>query len=58
MKKIQGYISNYEEALLLVHAARLGGVELSTERLNSDEREMINSGNIFIFIENENGMKR
>lgn len=58
MKKINGYINNYEEACLVVHASRLGALARTTERLNAEERESIESGSIFCFIENENGMKR
>lgn len=58
MKKITGYINNYEEAMLIMHASRLGCFELTRERLSSDERDKIESGDIFCFIENENGLKR
>ncbi|KAI4290963.1 Gti1/Pac2 family transcription factor [Pancytospora philotis] len=58
MKKINGYINSYDEALLVVHAARLGALEVTKERLNIDARERIESGNIFCFIENSSGMKR
>lgn len=58
MRKINGYISSYEEACLLLHASRIGALVPMTERLNADERERIESGSIFCFIENGNGMKR
>lgn len=58
MKKINGYIKNYDEAVLIMHAARLGTLTPATERLNAEEREHIESGNIFCFIEDDNGMKR
>lgn len=58
MKRIAGYIGNYEEALLIVHASRLGCIEPTRGRLNNDEREKIESGDMFCFIENVNGMKR
>lgn len=58
MKKINGYIRNYEEALLVMHAARVGTLTPATERLNAEERDRIESGNIFCFIEDSNGMKR
>ncbi|KAI5151410.1 Gti1/Pac2 family transcription factor [Enteropsectra breve] len=58
MKKIHGYINNYEEAVMVVHAARIGTLDLTIARLNAEERERIESGDIFIFIENDHGMKR
>lgn len=58
MRKITGYISNYEEAVLIMHASRLGCFEPTKGRLNNDEREKIESGDMFCFIENVNGMKR
>lgn len=58
MKKINGYIKSYEEACLIVHAVRLGAIKLTTERLGTIERENIESGSIYCFIENEAGMKR
>lgn len=58
MRKINGYINSYDEALLVVHAARLGALDVTKERLNVDARERIESGNIFCFIENMSGMKR
>lgn len=58
MKNITGYINNYEEAILLIHAIRLGAMPLVTQRLSNEEREQIESGSIFCFIENVDGMKR
>lgn len=58
MKKINGYISNFEEAVLAMHASRLGILEPTTERLNAEEREKIESGSIFCFVEGLGGMKR
>lgn len=58
MKKINGYINSYEEAVMVMHASRLGALDITTERLNADDREKIESGNIFCFIENSAGMKR
>ena len=58
MKNITGYINNYEEAVLLIHAIRLGSLPLVTQRLTNEEREQIESGSIFCFIENVDGMKR
>lgn len=58
ISNISGYINNYEEAVLLVHAIRLGALPLVTQRLTIDQRECIESGSIFCFIENADGMKR
>jgi Gti1/Pac2 family transcription factor len=58
MKKLFGYIHSYEEALLVVHAVRLGYLEAIEERLTKEERKNIKSGDIFCFIESEKGMKR
>lgn len=58
MRNITGYINNYEEAVLMVHAVRLGCFPTVTERLKIDERCRIESGDIFCFIENASGMKR
>lgn len=58
MKKITGYINNYEEAMLIMHASRLGCFEPTKKRLSNDEREKIESGDIFCFVENESGLKR
>lgn len=58
MKKITGYINNYEEAVLMVHAIRLRSLPHVTQRLTNDEREGIESGSIFCFVENADGMKR
>jgi len=58
MKKITGYINNYEEAILIMHASRLGFFEPTKQRLSNDERDRIESGDIFCFIENESGLKR
>lgn len=58
MKNLTGYISNYEEAVLIMHAIRLGFFAPQEERLKPEDRERIESSDIFCFIENENGMKR
>lgn len=58
MRNITGYVSNYEEAVLMVHAIRLGCFPTVTERLKVEERCRIESGDIFCFIENTSGMKR
>lgn len=58
MNKLFGYIQNYEEAVLMVHATRLGYITPITQRLKTEEREGIRSGDIFVFVETENGIKR
>ncbi|KKO76371.1 gluconate transport-inducing protein [Vairimorpha ceranae] len=58
MNKLFGYIQNYEDALLMVHATRLGYITPVTQRLRTDERDSLRSGDIFVFIETENGIKR
>ncbi|WUR03126.1 cAMP independent regulatory protein [Vairimorpha necatrix] len=58
MNKLFGYIQNYEDAMLMVHATRLGYIKPITQRLRSEERDNLRSGDIFVFIETENGIKR
>lgn len=58
MSNLTGYINNYEEAMLLIHAIRLKCFPVLKERLSIEDREKIESGDIFCFMENESGMKR
>ncbi|KAM0676403.1 hypothetical protein GVAV_000368 [Gurleya vavrai] len=58
MRKVRGYIHSHEEAMLIMHAIRLGLFRPATERPTMEEREAIASGSIFCFIECEEGMKR
>ncbi|ELA46187.1 hypothetical protein VCUG_02323 [Vavraia culicis subsp. floridensis] len=58
MKFIRGYIHSYNEASLIVHAVRLGIIEPIKERLSNADRENIKSGCIFVFIEDDSGIKR
>ncbi|KAF7682481.1 cAMP-independent regulatory protein pac2 [Astathelohania contejeani] len=58
MKKLKGYIHDFDEALLVMHCIRLGIFCPETERLSVEHRNSIKSGSIFCFIESENGMKR
>ncbi|KAK6089964.1 hypothetical protein P3W45_001010 [Vairimorpha bombi] len=58
MNKLFGYIQNYEDAILMVHATRLGYVTPITQRLRAEERESLRSGDIFVFIETDSGIKR
>lgn len=55
---VTGYLHTYEEALLIVHALRLGFIEPKKERLSLREREHIRSGNIYIFIERKTHIMR
>lgn len=58
MNKFFGYIQTYEEACLVVHAVRLGYLDVIEGRLTPEERENIRSGDIFCFVESPKGMKR
>ena len=58
MNRKIGYIANYEEACLVIHAARFGAMKPTLERLNTDQRDQIETGAIYFFVENGNGMKR
>lgn len=58
MKFLTGYLHSYNEAFLIVHAVRLGLVQPVKERLSHTERENIKSGDIFVFVEDDCGIKR
>lgn len=58
MTKIIGSITSFEEAMLIMHSARLGLLPINSERLNNYERNNIDGGSIFCFIEREHGFKR
>lgn len=58
LKRIKGYIHNNDEALLIIHAVRLGLFKPAYERPSVEEREAITTGSIFCFIESKTGMKR
>lgn len=58
MNKIYGYIHTYDEALLLVHALRLNLIKPQINRLTEYERNLIKSGDIFIFRESESMINR
>ncbi|KAM0679857.1 Global transcription regulator sge1 [Glugoides intestinalis] len=58
MRSLTGYINTYEEAILVMHAIRLGCFMPLTERLRPEDKSKIESGDIFCFVENKNGMKR
>ncbi|TBT99702.1 Gti1/Pac2 domain-containing protein [Hamiltosporidium tvaerminnensis] len=58
MKIIRGYITDYEEALLIVHGIRLGLLPITKSRLSISERKEIRSGCIYCFVESKSGIKR
>lgn len=54
----KGYIETTHDALLVFEAARRGMIPRVTRRLIERERSMVQSGAVFIFDENESGIKR
>ncbi|KAJ2911132.1 Gluconate transport-inducing protein [Coemansia aciculifera] len=53
-----GYIDSTDDALLIFEACRLGILQRRTRRLCDSERRLITSGSIFVWDENESGIKR
>ncbi|KDQ17404.1 hypothetical protein BOTBODRAFT_105739 [Botryobasidium botryosum FD-172 SS1] len=53
-----GWINTTEDALLILEAASRGLIPRVTRRLVDRERRMITSGSVFVFDENESGIKR
>jgi len=53
-----GWIETTGDALLILEAARRGLIPRVTRRLVDTERKMITSGSVFIFDEDESGIKR
>lgn len=53
-----GWISSTGDALLILEAARRGLIPRVTRRLVDAERKMICSGSVFVFDEEESGIKR
>lgn len=53
-----GWIGTTEDALLILEAARRGLIPRVTRRLVDSERKMITSGSVFVFDEDESGIKR
>lgn len=53
-----GWIETTEDALLILEAARRGLIPRVTRRLVDSERKMITSGSVFVFDEDESGIKR
>ncbi|KXN83000.1 Transcriptional regulator MIT1 [Leucoagaricus sp. SymC.cos] len=53
-----GWIESTGDALLILEAARRGLIPRVTRRLVDSERKMITSGSVFVFDEDESGIKR
>ncbi|KAH6905302.1 Gti1/Pac2 family-domain-containing protein [Coprinopsis sp. MPI-PUGE-AT-0042] len=53
-----GFIETTGDALLILEAARRGLIPRVTRRLVDSERKMITSGSVFVFDEDESGIKR
>ncbi|KAJ6463728.1 Gti1/Pac2 family-domain-containing protein, partial [Mycena vitilis] len=53
-----GWIETTGDALLILEAARRGLIPRVTRRLVDAERRMITSGSVFVFDEDESGIKR
>lgn len=53
-----GFIATTYDALLVFEAARRGMIPRVTRRLNDTERNMVQSGSVFVYDEQESGIKR
>ncbi|KIY65019.1 hypothetical protein CYLTODRAFT_357547, partial [Cylindrobasidium torrendii FP15055 ss-10] len=53
-----GWIQTTGDALLILEAARQGLIPRVTRRLVDSERKMIDSGSVFVFDEEESGIRR
>jgi hypothetical protein len=53
-----GWIESTRDALLILEAAKRGLIPRVTRRLVDSERKMITSGSVFVFDEDESGIKR
>ncbi|KAG9047065.1 hypothetical protein FS837_003151 [Tulasnella sp. UAMH 9824] len=53
-----GFLETTEDALLILEAARRRLIPRVTRRLADRERKLINSGSVFVFEEEESGIKR
>lgn len=53
-----GFIATTYDALLVFEAARRGMIPRVTRRLNDSERSMVQSGSVFVYDEQESGIKR
>lgn len=53
-----GFLETTEDALLILEAARRRMIPRVTRRLADRERRLIQSGSVFVFEEEESGIKR
>lgn len=53
-----GFIATTYDALLVFEAARRGMIPRVTRRLNDSERNLVKSGSVFVYDEQESGIKR
>ncbi|KAL1409616.1 Global transcription regulator sge1 [Vanrija albida] len=53
-----GFIATTYDALLVFEAARRGMIPRVTRRLNDSERNLVQSGSVFVYDEHESGIKR
>ncbi|PWA03029.1 hypothetical protein BB558_000828 [Smittium angustum] len=58
METYCGYIDSTNDTLLIFEACRLGLLKYVQRRLTEDERSKIKSGSIYVWDENESGIKR
>ncbi|ORX50813.1 hypothetical protein DM01DRAFT_1367735 [Hesseltinella vesiculosa] len=58
METYHGYIKSPQDALVIFEACRLGQLSRVQRRLSTKERVYIKSGSIFVWDENEAGMRR
>ncbi|KAJ2155315.1 Gluconate transport-inducing protein [Coemansia sp. RSA 637] len=54
----RGYIATTDDALLMFEACRLGMLQRRTRRLCERERSMLESGCVYVWDENESGIRR
>ncbi|ORX80675.1 hypothetical protein K493DRAFT_131332, partial [Basidiobolus meristosporus CBS 931.73] len=58
METYYGYIESVHDALLIFEACRLGLLHRVQRRLSEKERHRIRSGSVFVWEEEESGMRR
>ncbi|ORX88450.1 hypothetical protein K493DRAFT_385184 [Basidiobolus meristosporus CBS 931.73] len=58
METYYGYVDSVQDALLVLEACRLGLLHRVQRRLSEKERQRIRSGSIFVWEEEESGMRR
>ncbi len=52
------YINSYEDALVVLYAVKLGFIDVVKKRLSIFDKQQIESGDIFCFIESTKGIRR